>query len=258
MPFYLILFLMPLPSVAATAGGRDYTDSTWWTVYLTGLLCLFTLGLMLYTAKLWHATVKLSTDAEKNSEEQRGHIIRSLNATERAANASEKSAMVAGQSLSTAQRAFVFWKGFDCGVNIHDGNLKEYVIFADAENAGVTPAQDVRFTCNVQIQRGSAPQVPVFKGDFSAATSIVMGPRSKARSGYLTVSIDDLYECWQGRAKVFVWMRLEYKDIFSPDLIHHHEQCAQIQLIHDPREIPPSNHLSYLQFSTIGTQNSSS
>ena len=258
MKLYTILLLTPLPSIAADNNIRDYADSNWWTVYLTGLLCLFTLGLMVYTARLWHATVKLSKDAKENSEEQRVHLIRSLDATERATNAAERIATISGQSLSTAQRAFVFWKGFDCAPHVSDDVLKEYVIFADAENAGMTPAQDVRFTTNIQIQRGSAPQVPFFKTDLTGSSSSVMGPRSQARITYLTISVEDLYDCWKGRAKIFVWMRLEYKDIFSQELRHHHEQCAEIVLIHDPRTIPPMGHPSYLQFGAIGTQNSSS
>lgn len=249
---------MPLHSVAADNTIRDYTNSDWWTVYLTGILCLFTLGLMVYTAKLWHATVKLSRDAEKNSEEQRAHLISSLDATERAASAAERSAKISGQSLSTAQRAFVFLKGFDSIPNIFENVLKEYVIFAYAENAGVTPAQDVRFASSIQMQRGSAPQVPFFKTDFTGSSTSVMGPRSQVRSGYLPVSAGDLYDCWLGKTKIFIWMRLEYRDIFSQELLHHHEQCAEISLIHDPRSAPPMGHPPYLQFRVTGNQNSSS
>lgn len=263
MRLHPIILLTPLTSFAANSPDRDYTDSAWWTVYLTAILCLVTLGLMLYTAKLWHATVKLSSDAERSSNEQRTHIIQSLQTAERAAAAAEQSATVSAQSLSVAQRAFVFWKGFESGLNI-SGNeskeyaIKEYVIFAHAENVGVTPAQDVRLTCKVQVEPGSDPQIPIFKDSASKSVSTVLGPKSGARSAYLPVSVVDLYECWEGRTKIFVWMRLEYKDIFNSDLIHHHEQCAEIQLIHDPREIPSKEHPPYLQFATIGTQNSSS
>lgn len=217
MRIYPVIFLTPLTSFASTRTIRDYTDSAWWTVYLTALLCLITLGLMLYTAKLWHATVKLSSDAERNSSEQKKDIIRSLETAERAAAAAEKSANVSSTALSGAQRAFVFWKGFEYGLNIYDNELKEYVIFAHAENVGVTPAKDVRLICKIQVEQGVAPEVPTFNGDISKSASIVLGPKSTARSPYLTVSIEDLYACWKGEAKVFVWMRVEYKDIFIFD-----------------------------------------
>jgi hypothetical protein len=258
MRLSLLFVMTPSLSFAAEAVERDYTDSTWWTVYLTALLCLFTLGLMLYTAKLWRATVKLSNDAEENLQEQRQNVIRSLETAERAARAAEQSVVISEKSLSAAQRAFVFWKGYNSVPHIFDNALKEYVINAEVENVGATPATDVRLTCNVQLQRGAAPQIPTFTGDIGKSVSIVLGPRSVVRSQYIPVSVQDLFECWERRAKIFVWMRLEYRDIFDSNVIHHHEQCAEINLIHDPRTLPPQGHPPYLQFSPIGEQNSSS
>ena len=43
---------------------RDYTDHEWWLVYLTAALAATTLGLAIYTAKLYRSTKKIAGDAE--------------------------------------------------------------------------------------------------------------------------------------------------------------------------------------------------
>ncbi len=43
---------------------RDYTDGEWWLVYATVALAFITLGLAIYTAKLYASTKKIASDAE--------------------------------------------------------------------------------------------------------------------------------------------------------------------------------------------------
>ncbi len=43
---------------------HDYSSAEWWLVYVTGGLAAFTLGLMIFTLKLWGATKKLVTETQ--------------------------------------------------------------------------------------------------------------------------------------------------------------------------------------------------
>lgn len=255
----ILIFAYDACLASATNSDRNYTASEWWLVYLTGLLSAFTLGLMLFTAKLWRTTLKLSEDAQSNAERQRQDTVKALESAERAAHAAERSADVSSQALTASQRAFVFWKGFNCGLHIWDGKLKEYVVFAEAENVGVTPALDVRVAVHLQIVRGSAPQAPLFSEDSNVMSSAtVLGPKAGLRSSMLTISVSDLVDCWENKGEIFVWAYIQYRDIFESTKVHHHQQCAKLALIHEPTTAPPDGHPPYLQFMSFGAQNTAS
>jgi len=65
-----------------------------------------------------------------------------------------------------------------------------------------------------------------------------------------------MIENWGRQIEIFVWARVEYRDIFDPITVHHHEQCARIELIHEPSVAPPEKHPSYVQLQVYGPQNS--
>jgi len=48
---------------------HDYLSSEWWLVYLTAALAAFTLGLVLYTAKLYRSSVQVGRDAARTARE---------------------------------------------------------------------------------------------------------------------------------------------------------------------------------------------
>lgn len=255
----LLTVLYQAANASEPAAPPNYGSSEWWLVYLTAALSIFTLGLMIYTAKMWRATVDLSKEAKATSEQQHADTERALATAEQSAKAAQRSADISAQALSSSQRAFVFWKGFSCGPHMWDDKLKEYVVFAEVENVGPTPALDVCMNIRSQLVRGAAPQPPVFSPDpgfLNAST--VLGPRASGRSGFMAISIADLVDCWEHRAEIYVWSYLQYKDIFNTDKIHHHEQCAKIHLIHEPSTPPPEGHPPYLQFGVHGSQNSTS
>lgn len=57
---------------------KDYSSSEWWLVYLTFALVVVTLGLAIYTAKLYRATVGLGKDAKSTSDRQAAEMEKSL------------------------------------------------------------------------------------------------------------------------------------------------------------------------------------
>jgi hypothetical protein len=71
---------------------NDYSSSEWWLVYLTGGLVMVTLGLAIYTAKLWGATKTLSQDARATAERQAGEVRESLAISTRMVETMERNA----------------------------------------------------------------------------------------------------------------------------------------------------------------------
>ena len=257
----LVVKVLPSVSVEKPVAGEskkehDYNSSEWWLVYLTGTLATFTLGLMIYTAKLWGATVKLSRDADASAQRQADEMRRSLATAEKAATAAERGAEIAERSLTVAQRAFVFGKGFTSAVHFIDEKLAEYVFWTELENAGHTPATRVQSWINTRGIPGETPQEPTFQKDIEVEASTVLGPRATAQSGYVSVPLATMIDSWNKKTAVFIWSRVEYRDIFDPDKVRHHEQCARIEVIHEPSTVPPQGHPPYVQFTSYGLQNS--
>jgi hypothetical protein len=52
-----------------------------------------------------------------------------------------------------------------------------------------------------------------------------------------------------------VWTRVEYRDIFRPEILHWHEQCAMVMLIRDPKTLVRRGEPSSLVFRSYGPQN---
>jgi len=74
---------------------KDYSSSEWWLVYLTFALVIVTLGLAIYTAKLYRATVGLGKDAKNTSDRQAAEMENSLTIAREAAKATQKAAEAA-------------------------------------------------------------------------------------------------------------------------------------------------------------------
>jgi len=74
---------------------KDYSSSEWWLVYLTFALVVVTLGLAIYTAKLYRATVGLGKDAKSTSDRQAAEMEKSLTIAKEAAEATQKAAEAA-------------------------------------------------------------------------------------------------------------------------------------------------------------------
>ncbi len=73
-------------------------------MYPTWALVFVTLGLAIYTAKLWGATKSLSEDAKNTSERQAGEMRASLSIAQKTADAAKQSADVAEEQRGVLQR----------------------------------------------------------------------------------------------------------------------------------------------------------
>ena len=194
-----------------------------WITWATVWLAIVTTLLAIFTAYLWDATRKLAKSAEETAKRQ--------------------------------LRAFIFGKGFNFAPHIWDEAIKEYVFWVAWENVGLTPGIDVCNWIEVKTIPKNQEQKVVFTPSHERRP-MVMGPRATAQTGYITVPLETMMQRRRNEIQIYVWSRVEYRDIFDNSIVHHHEQCASVELIHDPSAIPPEGHPPYVTFSIYGAQNS--
>jgi hypothetical protein len=194
-----------------------------WITYSTIWLAIVTTFLALFTGYLWDATRKLVRSSEETAKRQ--------------------------------LRAFIFGKGFNHGPHIWDGTIREYVFWVTWENVGLTPGIDVCSWMEVKTLPINEDQQIIFAPSPERRPT-VMGPRATAQTAFITVPLETMMQRWRNEKRIFLWSRVEYRDIFDPNIIHHHEQCVSVELIHEPSTIPPEGHPPYLTFVIYGAQNS--
>jgi hypothetical protein len=207
-----------------------------------------------FTYTLWRSTTGLERLGSRQARDTRTSLRISL----RGAKAATKSAETSERALNISQRAFVFGKGISAGPNINsDGRtIREYVFNSEIENTGSTPATDVRVWFEIKTLPANEDIDPVFVADEKPPGGVVMGPRGRGRTPYITLPLQTMMRIWTRETIAYIWFRIEYRDIFDPSALHHHEQCSLIDLIHEPSDIPPRDHPSYVIFAAWGPQNS--
>jgi hypothetical protein len=186
-----------------------------------------TIIIAFFTFTLWRATDRLWQAGER----QLGHL---------------------DETAKRQLRAFVFGKGFQPALDLQNGVIKSYIVFAPFENVGLTPANDVRAWIAFKTVPINEEREITFATD-AAIIPIPLGPRATAQTGIVFIPLPIMTAAWHNQIKIFIWCRIEYRDIF--DDLHHHEQFAHVTVIHDPVDIPPKDHPSYVQFQFYGPQN---
>jgi hypothetical protein len=149
---------------------HDYSSSEWWLVYLTFALAFVTLGLAIYTAKLYRATVGLGSEAKSTSDRQAAEMEKSLAIAKEAADAAQKSADVAEKTLTLGERPYVF------AFNVSKFCISEDLIPAityEVANFGKTPAiiervqaalENIESNLDTPIEVDSLVSAPIFSG----------------------------------------------------------------------------------------------
>jgi hypothetical protein len=231
-----------------TKKAHDYTDSEWWLVYLTAGLAATTLGLAIYTAKLYRATVRLGEDARDTSARQATEMKDSI-------SMAKASLDIAERSFKFTNRAALFVTGFDGGPNLVDSksnNVQDYFVWPLLANDAPTAAHDC-FIRSTVVQSG--PGVPPVIPEVEFGPLAVLAARSKGRGKIGTIALEVLMGCWLRQIDLYIWTRIDYKDVFGDP--HHHEVTAKILFIHDPSTPPPHGHSPYIQFAVDGPRQSS-
>lgn len=194
----------------------------------TWALFIATAGLFFFTLQLWRATKTLIEDERKNT--------------------------------SREQRAYVFGMGFvpiaSTQTSSTGTSVDGYVIRVPWKNTGKTPARNLKTIISAQSIPNTEKREPWFDHPMDGA-GMDIGPGLGSESS-IGVPIDELIALWKGTLEIYVWARVEYSDIFFPNVRRHCEACARLTLIHDPRGVPPPNHQPYIRPEAYGAQNSSS
>ena len=158
----------------------------------------------------------------------------------------------------TQLRAFVFAKGCEQAIHLVDipggQRIKDFIFFAKIENIGLTPATDVRLWIKHQTLPMLENREPHFEWTGSGATT-VLGPQGGGQTQYCFIPVETMIELWENKTEVYIATRIEYRDIFDPSVVHHHEQCAQLGLLYHPTEIRPKDQPPAATMLIYGPQN---
>jgi hypothetical protein len=65
----------------------------------------------------------------------------------------------------------------------------------------------------------------------------VIGPHGIGQTGYHPIPVEKMIELWERKTEIYLATRVEYRDVFDPSIIHHHEQCAILDLIRHPADV---------------------
>lgn len=219
----------------------------WWLVKLTGALALIG-AIQIFVFGLQARRLRQTVDAMGRQEKISGDSVEQMR---RSADATAKSAEVSERALTTTQRALVFGTlHTTTHMTTKKGPTTAFSITAAWENSGATAATEVRSAIALKIVP-KADTIPFFENEARGGFS-VLGPRvGKGYSTTVTVPLATMMATWQGKQDVYVWARVEYRDLFSPT-IHHHEFCVRVEWAVDPSILDATDELRYL---AVGPQN---
>lgn len=211
------------------------------TMVATVVVALFTVRLSDSTEKLWEEAQRAS---EISSESSR---------------AAKDAVDVSRQSLEVAQRAFVFCKQIQ--TNLHtvgkppNERLHDYIFVGLIENSGSTPATDVR--SRIDWLKSAPGTIPEFER-FTRGEGGVFGPGTGYQTAFAMVPLSDMEGAFRGLFDLHVHVLIEYRDIFRPEVLHHHEMCTKVTIFRDPSILPKQNEQIYVNLLINGPQNSTS
>lgn len=203
---------------------RSWTSSPdWWMVGFTGILALITATLAFYTGMLYRATVKLGTDAEKNSRIQFDKMERSLAIAEQSASASSESARAGIKTANimkyTAEqelRAYVFMKINAENVSVWpDWYQSMPIIF---QNFGKTPAHDVIISMHSKaLKYPLETEIPYKPLDARASKSVIPPGDQVYSHVILNVGLTqaEITDITAGHYAIYLIGTIVYSDAFT-------------------------------------------
>lgn len=224
----------------------------------TTRLGYFTLFLVFATGLLWWSTYRLSNDAKKAAAKQEENTLAALEISRQTAAAAAKSAQVAERSLVTSQRAFIFLSSMSGGPNtdgptISRDTIINFLVKWTFENHGNTYATDVNTQAGFKIVPVGSP-VPKFVAPPDRLPTVV-APHATWIAPIRALQVADVVACWQRTRDIYFWSKVEYRDIFSPEIVHHTESVSRLTINRDPMEPVPSGHPAVWHFFNVGDQN---
>jgi hypothetical protein len=133
------------------------------------------------------------------------------------------------ETSRTTQRAFMNFAASTAGVRYSkSGDMVSQEVLLNWANSGTTPAKDAVSRVSVQAWRTDLPDGFAFPdvGD-SQRVMLTFGPKDVTGIP-VAVPLQDLRDAWEGKAKIFFWGWIVYRDIFpdSPERLT--QFCTQM------------------------------
>jgi hypothetical protein len=209
----------------------------------TLVLAVFTVVLSLGTLALWYVTWRTLVHAREDSKRQGKDAKAQLDLTT--------------EVMRLTQRAFVFGSDLQVAQNLDPatGVVTDIILRMKIMNFGMTPATDLRTWITFQGHPMNQDRAITFTpADYTASVG-VLGPHSDGYSTHLFIPIRYWAENWRRETELLVWFRVEYRDIFEPEKLHHHESTCRVELYRDPTIVPPKPEPMAIGFESWGPQN---
>jgi len=216
--------------VEATEKHRNYTDSEWWLVYLTGALAVITFFLALYTGLLYRATVKLGKDAKATGDRQEIEVKKSREISKKAADAATQTV----ETMRDADGPYLFPEFLR--FKIRDGRPTFVYTF---RNYGNTPAVLNHFQDLMTFD--PLTEHPIFDQDLTARPERenVIPPKGDYTEIYAGFPSGVSYEQFVSRVnsgeKLHLIGRARYEDIFGRKYTKYF--CMHIAPTHEPNHV---------------------
>ncbi|MRD48803.1 hypothetical protein [Caenimonas koreensis] len=204
----------PTQQVAASSdeGNKDakpahhwWGEADWWVAVFTGLLCVVTAVLALFTYWLW-------AGAERSGLRQLKMTRHSLNVSRRAADAA--AATVAHMQAASAQelRAHVMVDK----LALEMIGTKTHIVITVA-NYGRTPARNVVVSASALVETAAEENTLSVEPQFASVVRPGAIAPTQDHSSIVPLEIADAFEVEGGRLWLFVTGEVTYHDGFTPD-----------------------------------------
>lgn len=134
----------------------------------------------------------------------------------------------ANETSRASERAFVNFAQPGVGVRLvgADGKWLGQEVALNWINSGNTPASDIVIQTNIQVWRADLPTGYAFPENKDSALAVI-GPKAiYGTNGQITKA--DLIDAWRGKARLFSWGSVLYKDVFPDDPDRLSEFCVEL------------------------------
>ena len=185
-----------------------------------------------------------------------------LKATQKAANAANESASLQKEAMINTQRAFVFLQGMDPSIHLNQDQIPDqFVIRPQIINSGKTPAINSWGFAYRQIFDRTIPDekiIPNMPTPPVGRNITFIGPSTISNANDIIITPQEALATWKKEIRIFIWLIIEYNDMFANTLLHHTNYCFEVLLTDDPSKpiVNLNRRIDFFRFKTFSKYNS--
>lgn len=189
-------------------------------------------------------------------------LHKSLKATELAAKAADKSASLQKTVMLNTQRSFIFMKEMQGHATI-DTKSKipgQFILKAKLMNSANTPAMNAEMLISHRFFDKTTPDDKIV-ANISPQTreeriKAFIGPNISFDSPDIIINSKEATDIYNGTKRLFIWVIIEYNDMFEQTSLHHTKYCAEVFINYDPSHPMGNLPQDFFQFKTFWKYNS--